>query len=722
MNKLHIDLTNCYGIKTLKFDFDFDQHNAYAIYAPNGVMKSSFAHTFKDVAEGVPSKDVIFPTRPSARKVTDESGAELAKDNVLVIVPYDEALGHTEKVSTLLVDAKLRQEYESLHIEINKAKETFLKALKEQSKSKKDLEREISTAFTRRDDAFFLALTRIKDEIAGQEPGPYADVQYDVVFDEKVLTALNTKDTKTAIRDYVEKYNELIAKSTYFKKGTFDYYNAGQIAKNLAENGFFNAKHTVKLNASESIEITSEKQLDELVANEKEAISKDKDLRKKFAEIEKLLNKNAQTRDFYAYLVANDKLLPGLANLDVLKEDLWKAYIASKKELYLDLLQKYQDAEKRKKEIEEEANKQRTDWERVIDIFNDRFFVPFKLVAKNRIPVILGSEPILSLGFTFSDGAESVSVEKSQLMQALSTGEKKALYILNIIFEVEARTKAGLETLLVVDDIADSFDYKNKYAIIQYLLDIAQRSNFKQIILTHNFDFFRTVNSRALAKYSACLMAEKGAAGIVLKQAAGIKNIFVNDWKGNFYQDQRKKIASIPFIRNLVEYTRGDVDADFIKLTSLLHWKSDSGAITVGDLDAIYNRMFGTLGASTDPDKLVADLITEQAKACVAAADGINFENKIVLSIAIRLDAERFMVTKLADANFVANITANQSQALLSAYMKKFVAETENIQVLQRMVLMTPENIHLNSFMYEPILDMSDEHLRRLYRDVVALK
>jgi len=28
-------------------------------------------------------------------------------------------------------------------------------------------------------------------------------------------------------------------------------------------------------------------------------------------------------------------------------------------------------------------------------------------------------------------------------------------------------------------------------------------------------------------------------------------------------------------------------------------------------------------------------------------------------------------------------------------------------------VLMTPENIHLNSFMYEPIIDMSDEHLKR---------
>lgn len=721
MKKLHIDLTNCYGIKALKAELDFTQHKAVAIYAPNGVMKSSLAHTFKDVADGVPSRDVIFPTRVTVRTITDEKGAPITRDEVLAIAPYDEVLGHTERTSTLLVDAKLRKEYESLHTDIDKAKDVFLKALKEQSKSKKNLETEISAAFTKSDSEFYRALIRIKDEVEGQEPGPYADVLYDTIFDEKVLAALNTKDVKTAIKDYVEKYNELIAKSTYFKKGTFDYYNAGQIAKNLADNGFFNAKHTVKLNATESLEITSQKQLEDLISKEKETISKDAGLRKKFGDLEKLLMKNAQVRDFYAYLTNNEKLLPGLANLEALKEDLWKAYIAAKKDLYLDLLQKYQAAEKRKREIEEAAGKQRTEWERVIDIFNDRFFVPFKLVAKNRIAVILGGEPILSLGFTFEDGAESASVEKNTLMQVLSTGEKKALYILNIIFEVEARTKAGQQTLMVVDDIADSFDYRNKYAIIQYLMDIAERPNFREIILTHNFDFFRTINSR-FVKYSGCLMAEKNAAGIVLKPASGIKNVFVKDWKEHFFTDPKKKIACIPFMRNLVEYTRGDTDPDFIKLTSLLHWKPDSGAITVGDLDAIYNNLFGTSGSSPDPAKPVADLIAEQAATCITAGDGINFENKIVLSVAIRLSAERFMVTRIADPGFVNSISLNQSQLLLAEFKKHFSGEADNIQILQRVLLMTPENIHLNSFMYEPILDMSDEHLRKLYKDVLSLK
>jgi len=34
---------------------------------------------------------------------------------------------------------------------------------------------------------------------------------------------------------------------------------------------------------------------------------------------------------------------------------------------------------------------------------------------------------------------------------------------------------------------------------------------------------------------------------------------------------------------------------------------------------------------------------------------------------------------------------------------------------------MTPENIHINSFMYEPIIDMANEHLKQLYTDVSAL-
>lgn len=46
MDTLHVNLTNCWGIQSLEYEFDFRGNNkarAYAVYAPNGMMKSSFA-------------------------------------------------------------------------------------------------------------------------------------------------------------------------------------------------------------------------------------------------------------------------------------------------------------------------------------------------------------------------------------------------------------------------------------------------------------------------------------------------------------------------------------------------------------------------------------------------------------------------------------------------------------------------------------------------------
>jgi ABC-type lipoprotein export system ATPase subunit len=425
-------------------------------------------------------------------------------------------------------------------------------------------------------------------------------------------------------------------------------------------------------------------------------------------------------RTFRAYLEEHEEILPHLANLDQFKEDVWKSYLKVHIDLYKDLIKKNRDAEKRKAEIEKEAGKQRTQWEKVIDIFNDRFFVPFELTAKNRVEVILGQEPMLSLGFTFKDEQDSVNVEKKELMQVLSTGEKRAFYILNIIFEVEARRKANQQTVFIVDDIADSFDYKNKYAIIQYLQDISETPDFYQIVLTHNFDFFRTINSRFI-KYSQCLMASRSSTGITITQAVGIRNIFVKDWKPNFFNDPRKRIASIPFIRNIIEYTKGSSDAEFVKLTSLLHWKADTADITQSELDDIYNLVFGTTGNSGDNSRPVVDVIHHEANECLNAAAGINFENKIVLAIATRLAAEKFMVDKINDAAYVVSIGANQTPKLLSKFKELFGSDIQTIETIERVILMTPENIHLNSFMYEPILDMAEDHLKSLYTEVQAL-
>lgn len=720
MNVLTMDLENCYGIRKLEGTLDFSATKAIAIYAPNGSMKSSLAQTFHDIANAQPSRDRIFADRVCKRDVKDEHGTELSPTSVLVIRPYDETMGQSPRTATLLVNEGLRVEYEQLYADIEVAKAAFLKAVREQSKSKRDLSKEISIAFTASPDKFYVALNRIKDEVVDRPESPLRNVPYDLIFDEKVLGLIETKDFKTAINDFIKKYNDLLEASTYFKKGIFNYYNAAQVAKQLAENGFFKANHSLNLNAGEKKEITTQKELEDLITEEKDAISKDKDLRKKFAEIEKLLHKNATVRDFEAYLLDHEELLTKFSNMADFRQEVWKAYIEASYPEYRSLLDLYQAAEVRRKQIEEQAQNERTQWEEVIDIFNGRFFVPFRLKVSNRLDVILGLEQMLSLGFVFDDGAEQADVDRASLLQALSTGEKKALYVLNVLFEIEARKKAAQDTLIIVDDIADSFDYKNKYAIIQYLMDIAEDPHFKQILLTHNFDFYRTVESRFVG-YANCRMVAKTTTGVAFEPAEGIKNVFIKDWKTAFFDNPLKKVACISFMRNLIEYTRGKHDPEFEKLTALLHWKAGSAAITVSDLDVIYNGLFSTNGASPDSAQSMVAVIEKQADSCLNAPEGINFPNKVVLAIATRLTAERFMADRINDAIYLSGITSNQTGKLVRKFQEMFPAERNTAGVLQRVALMTPENIHLNSFMYEPILDMSDGHLRKLLIDVRAL-
>ena len=725
MDKITVNLKNCYGIRSLSTVFDFKKSNVIAIYAPNGVMKSSLAQTFRDHANDVPSEDRIFPSRDTAREVIDADRVSLVGSSILVVEPYDQKLGLSEQTSILLVDANLRKEYEQIHARVNDKKAEFIKAIKKQSRSKRDIEREISLAFTPHQDQFFRALVRTQSEVESQDETPLCDIQYDRVFDEAALALLEEPDFNALIKDYVERYNSLLDESRFFSRETFSYFNAETIARNLAKNGFFEARHSVNLNGLETVEVSTEKQLLDLVLAEKQSIADDQELRQKFLQIEKRLKKNAPSRSFEEYLSENEVLLPRLANIKALKEEIWKSYFKAHLPLYHELLEQYNASLERSKQIELEAQRQRTQWEEVIDIFNARFVVPFKLGLRNRERIILGSDSLPQLGFEFDEGSgeDPVKVDRETLMATLSTGEKKALYILNLLFEIEARKKTNQDTLLVFDDIADSFDYRNKYAIIQYLSDIAQVPQFKLLILTHNFDFFRSAHRLLSIPYPQCKISEKSTDSISFVQASGIKNPFVLDWKNEFFTDSRKRWASIPFLRNLIEYTKGSVNDDYKKLTSLLHWRPDSARITQNEVDEIFKRLFDSDQTHISPQESVMATIMDSAESCITHPDSSTsgIEGKVVLSIAVRVLAEKFMVKKIDDRDYWHSIQANQMRGLSRKYCELYQNDVSTISILNRVALMTPETIHLNSFMYEPIWDMSSEHLVKLFNDVKEL-
>ena len=724
MKSLKLDLENCYGIKSFKTEISFQEKNANIIYAPNGSMKTSLAQTFKDLSEGKGSRDRIHKERITKRIVTDEKGTDLPKDQVFVIEPFAPTY-ESKKVSTLLVNKDLKAEYETILIGVDEKKEALIKDLKKYSGLKSEIEENVSEIFTKEKGKFLVALGRIEKEVMEEPKSELSKIKYSEIFNDKVIGFLNTKDFKDKLENYTKVYDKLISSSTFFRKGVFNHFQASEIAKNLKAHGFFKADHSVYVNSSSNRqEIKTEEELTKVIETEKNSILTNSELKSSFDEIDSKLT-NQDLRAFREYLLNNQIILPELGNLELLKEKIWKAYFVELRESFASLMAEFEKGKNRIQQILESASEQATRWQDVINIFNRRFSVPFKVSIENKQDVILKSvTPNIKFEFTDEEG-KPVSIERTDLFKVLSNGEARALYLLNIIFEVEARREAKTETLFIIDDIADSFDYKNKYAIVEYLHDILSESQFRQIILTHNYDFYRTVSQR-LELGGAKFHASREAASISLEADKIYKDPF-KKWQDNADNHERNEmmVAMIPFARNLAEYC--GIDDIEKKLTSLLHIKDDTQQITVGDLQALFSKVLHyTPNARTDKDRKVVEVIYEVADALYGEGTlNIELEKKISLSIAIRLKTEDILIRKINDQKFLESIKKNQTAKLIRKFKEQFAgvaAEQETILVVDRVNLMTPENIHLNSFMYEPILDMSSVHLRKLYGEVKALK
>ncbi len=718
MKNLAIHFENCYGIKKLEYSFDFAKKNAYSIYAQNGFMKTSFSKTFLDLSENRDSVDLIFPDRVSTRNIKDDAGADLAAECIFVIQPYNESF-QSDKASILLVNEKLRNKYDNALKKIDERKQRLLKILKEVAgltSRASSAETELLQCFE--ESSFFTLIENLESQVKTGPPSELAKLRYAEIFNEKTLPLLKTGKINSELSSYIEKYNQLVENSPILKR-SFNHYHAKTITKSLLDNGFFSANHSVNIfNGHGKDEVTTAKALDEKIEDERKKIFADKDLEKKFDEIDKKLS-NIELRKFREYLFDNKDVVVALADYKKLQRDIWTAYLIEHQAEFLALVEEYKFGKAVIEAATVAAKDEKTAWEKVVKIFNSRFSVPFRLSIENQEDVILKGK-IPKINFDFDDTENTIPVEREKLLQVLSQGEKRALYLLNIIFELNVRQQHNKRTVVVIDDIADSFDYKNKYAIVEYLFETASQADFYLIFLTHNFDFHRTISSRLQIKREQRLTATKAGRIVNFVQEKYQNNPF-EAWKADL-NNAKNLIACIPFVRNLAEYCGHLVE--YGKLTSLLHIKQNTAKFTIGDLQLIFTSILRDKKdfVFSDPNKLVIDLINETAdKILNDALQTVELESKIVLAIAIRLCAEKYMISRINDAIAVAAIGSSQTKTLFTIFKNKFPSEIQALDVLEKVNLMTPENIHLNSFMYEPLLDMAPDNLKQLYFNIKEL-
>lgn len=601
-----------------------------------------------------------------------------------------------------------------------------------QGKKVYELEPAIIKDFSLQEDSFLLNIEDLHLKSVEYE---CADVAYTSIFDESVIKKILTSDFQEKIDDFVEKSNEIYSDYSFLEKGKFTLPKLKDVCKVLEKDQYFAKENSLSL--AGGVVVHDINRLKETIAQIENKIKETPE----FLEIEKLLG-DAKGSILKDIIETKPDIIPYLKkeNLSNLRRQLWLSYFRAESKKFEELIVVFRDLSR---EVDN-ANFDNSLWQRALDVFEKRFVVPYKMEITNLKGAIIG-ESIPRIEFLFKNSSKEARMDRNKLEQidVLSQGEKRALYLLNVIFDIEQRKLSNEKTIFVIDDIADSFDYKNKYAIVEYLCEMAQEENFYLIILSHNFDFYRTICSRINVDSDNRLVAEIDNDKILLVKEKYQKQPFVY-WKKNL--EVKHVLALIPFMRNIIEYGQDknlanipEINKDYLLLTELLHQKEHTEDITFGNLKVLFKEYLGN--DSYKGDVIDSDYVIEKLFEVADAITIVNvdLEYKIILSMAIRHRAEKFMLTKIniftgqlkwrrrknlvtGNVNEFLEYVAqggNQTRELFNAYEQ--FGEEEIIKVLSEVNIMTPENIHVNSFMYEPILDMDIVELIGLYSKIKDL-
>lgn len=736
---------NCYGIK--EFDMgtgiDFSRSNKAIIYAPNGVMKTSFTKVFEDLSKGEAAKDRIFPSAVTSYSIryyttdyvfTSANPRQIPSCNAVYVVnSFADNFEFTkETVSTLLADEATRNAYNVLIAQFMEQIKVFEAELAAKSgltkpKVKPTLISDFQLPITA---DWPDIINTLHDQLQTEEPIIYLnEIKYTELLSDKAIAAYGKTEFRRYIQQYIERLGELLQDSELLSNNFTD-RSAEALTKSFTTNDLFSVNHKVVLR--DGTEICSLDEWKQVVDSQIQRMYADDTLRAAFEKLKKLLTANNEVDKARQIIIENQQIIPLLFELMHTKKRMWASYCSQMERSFNEYYDVITAFTTRVRELYERAEAQSERWKQVVEEFNRRFRVPFTVQINNKSNFILKDEaPNLSFIYKRGSGenTESTDLTKEDLLPSLSMGEKRAMYLLYILFDLERiriQAAAGQKHLVITDDIADSFDYKNKYAIIEYLADLSKNTGIDLLMLTHNFDFYRTVKSRLGVVRNNCFIAQKDESGkikmdVFRYQKDFFKNVIIAGINGtDAYKQKKMLIASIPFYRNLAEYC-GNED-DYLKLTCFLHYKTtpiDTQNATLTDLWSIISGYVTGSTATFGTEKFY-DTVQFLATNIAMEDDDILLENKLIVSIASRLRAEMYLKTVITAQE--GNCPDSDSNQMRDWYEKaRPYLTADEVTVMDEINLITPEAIHLNAFMYEPLIDVSIWSLNDIFGRTVLL-
>lgn len=691
---------NAFGIKSLHLNLENDKKMYQElIYSKNGSFKTSFSNTLYNLSNS--TLENVFDRLTDEKAILDisilENGKEIKNfDNRFVVFSREIYEQHSKLLSdysseleTLTIDKKNSEYINELlteeTIEIKLQIDNYLKGTGLNFEILLDM-------FSNLEDGYLDRIIQLLNTIINHEAQDISEINIKKIY-QKAYDIVDQSEFQSKISNYIQvlenKINAQLFDKNFNENNCLQFINNVDKAKYLSETksrGLF-LKDKVYYDIDEVKKIFEE---------EIKKISKDPEIIEQSKEITKLMG-TAKESEFLKESIQKNPLL--VKQLSAGRKNILLSYLKSSSIDYNYWLEVVKKAKKELNNVLKIAQDKQTNFERAIEIYKNRFHPIFDIKIVNKAESMLG---IKTPTITFYHNRYcEIPVSETKLSQILSSGEKTTLNILKFIVEYENCKK--YHPFIILDDIVETFDYSNRYAFMEYINDLVNL-DVPTIVMTHNFEFYRTVSKR-IPKLRKSVASANSNGVVDIQTNNRINKNMENVLKcSNIYDF----FCAIPYLREIKTILLEDTKT----LDSCLHYKENTSKLQIKDI-LLQFPSNAIKSLKIDENDIYMEKLFEIADS-LSGFDDFDIVKKTILSLSCRLLIERKIIAN--NFNLLTNINTNQTAQLLDLYGEKLFPNVK--KYLEAVQLSTPEFIHANAFMYEPLIDINGKYLFELYNQI----
>ena len=694
---------NAFGIKSLRVNLQSDKKMFQElIYSKNGSFKTSFSNTLYNLNNGTPEN--IFDRLTNEKCNLDvcilEDDKEIYNlDNRFIVFSreiYEQNAkllsDYSVELETLTIDKKSSEYIKELlseeTIEIKIQIDNYLKGTGLNFES-------MLNVFSNTEDGYLDRIINLLNIIIEHKESDISEINVKKIY-QKAYDIVDQNEFQNKISNYIHVLENKI-NAQLFDDG-FNETNCLSFAATIEKAKYLSEDKSRGLFIKDKIyyDIVEIKKMFQEEINK---ISKDPEIIEQSKEITKLIGKTKESENLKESIKKNPLLVK---QLSIGRKNIILSYLKKSNIDFIYWLEVIKKAKKELNRVLKTAKTKQTDFERAIEIYKNRFHPIFNIEIVDKAESMLGIKTP-TIAFYHKRSAD-IAVSEPKLNQILSSGEKTTLNILKFIVEYENNKKYN--PFIILDDIVETFDYSNRYAFIEYINDLVNLS-VPVIVMTHNFEFFKTVGKRI----------PKLRKSVATANSNGVIDIQVNNRINKNMEEILKCnnifdfFCAIPYLRELKTILLEDTKC----LDACLHYQQETCKIQIKDIVSLFpNEAIKNLKIKEN-DKYLNKLL--EVADGLSDFDDFDIVKKTILSLACRLLIEKKIIVN--NFNLLSNISVNQTAQILDLYGNMLLPEAK--KCLEAVQLSTPEFIHANTFMYEPLIDIDGKYLFDLYNKIKEL-